>query len=371
MTSLAAVGPSPGEGPAVAARPNTQSAPRSTVIVVNYNGGQDLSRCLESLQEVQGDFEILVVDNGSTDGSAEFVAGSFPGVRVLRNETNLGFGAAANLGGRLARGEFLAFLNPDCVVGPGWLEALLAALDAHPEAGLATSKILLLTDPGRINTCGNTIHCTGLTLCRGMEQESTAFDQVEEVDAVSGAAFCIQRELFERLGGFDPGFFLYLEDTDLSWRARLAGYCCLYVPGSLAYHGYRLRFGPQKTYYEERNRYQMLLKGLRWPTLFLLLPALLLGEVVTWGFVLLRERRGPGNKGRAYAWILGHWRQVMVERGRAQALRQVQDRTLLARSTHRLDWEQVTGRGTARLAHVVLDPLFFVAHRLALALMWW
>ena len=371
MDDLTTVRQGPGLYQVGASQPCPETTPRTTVIVVNYNGGADLPRCLQSLQTARGDFEILVVDNASTDGSAACAAGLVPGLRLVRNEANLGFGAAGNVGKCWARGEYLAFLNPDSVVDPGWLEALVAALDANPQAGLATSKILLLAEPERINACGTEIHCTGLTLCLGMGRAGTAFDRVEEVDAVSGAAFAIRRTLFERLGGFDPCFFLYFEDVDLSWRARLAGSCCLYVPGSVVYHDYQLCFGPQKTFYEERNRYLMLLKGLRWPTLLLLLPTLLLGEVVTWGFVFLRDRRRLGNKIRAYAWILQHWRQVMAERSRVQELRQVRDRALLARCTHRLDLEQVTGGIVARLGHLVLDPLFFAAHRLALALMWW
>ena len=92
-----------------------------------------------------------------------------------------------------------------------------------------------------------------------------------------------------------------MEDTDLSWRARLAGYRCLYVPTSIVYHEYTLRFGPRKIFYQERNRYLMLLKGAHWATLLVLLPALLLAEVVTWGFVLAQDRRRLANKARAYA----------------------------------------------------------------------
>ena len=269
------------------------------------------------------------------------------------------------------KGKYLAFLNPDTVVEPGWLEALIAALEADPQAGLATSKILLLADPGRINTCGNEMHCTGLTLCRGMGMDRSTFTDLVEVGAVSGAAFVIRKDVFEALGGFDEAFFLYMEDTELSWRARLAGYKCVYVPSSVVYHDYTLRFGPKKAFYQERNRYLMLLKGLRWRTLLVLLPALLVAEVMTWGFVLLRERRRLANKLRAYAWIVKHWGEVAESRRQVQAMRRVRDRDLIARCTHRLAYEQ-TGSGLiARLAHLVFDPLFFVLHRLALALIWW
>ncbi len=347
-------------------------APRASIVVVNYNSRGYLEACLRSLLgEENRDREIVVVDNASTDGSAEYVEQTFPEARVVRNEDNAGYGQGCNVGARHARGQILAFLNPDVTVEPGWLAPLIAALESDPGVGLVTSKILLMSDPKRTNTCGNDVHCTGLTLCRGLGMDSDAFAEPEEVDAVSGAAFAVRRETFEALGGFDGQFFMYMEDTDLSWRARLAGYRCMCIPDSIVHHDYSLRFGPRKTFYQERNRYLMLLKSLRWGTLLALLPALLLGEVVTWGFALLRERRNLGNKWRAYVWTLRHWGQIMEARRATQSLRRVRDRELIARCTHRLAFEQ-TGPGfVVRTAHLVFDPLFFLLHRLALALVWW
>lgn len=361
------------DGQAASAGGSTRSAPPSaSVIVVNYNGRCHLEKCIPSLlSDNRAGYEFILVDNGSTDGSAAYVERVFPGVRVIRSEANLGFGQGANLGAREAKGRYLAFLNQDTIVESGWLEALTTALEADTRAGLATSKVLLISNRQWINTCGNTVHCTGLTMCRGMGMAHTAFTDTEEVDAVSGAAFAIRRDLFESLGGFDDAFFLYMEDTDLSWRARLAGHRCICVPSSIVLHDYALRFGPERTFYQERNRYLMLLKSLRWRTLLVLLPALLLSEAVTWGFVLYGERQRLTSKLRAYAWVVGHWGDVMTSRQQAQVLRRVRDRDLLSRCDYRLAYEQVAGSVVARLAHLLFDPLFFLLHRLALALLRW
>lgn len=346
--------------------------PRASIVIVNYNGREDLARCLRSLAQAgHADDEIIVVDNASTDGSAAMVEAQFPQARLLRSPRNLGFGDGNNLGAGHARGAYLAFLNPDTEVAPGWLDALLAALTETPGAGLATPKILLREDPQRINTCGNDLHLSGLALCRGLGQGRDELADRTAVGAVSGAAFAMRRELFYRLGGFDGSFFLYMEDTDLSWRARLAGYTCLYVPESVVYHRYALRFGPDKTYYQERNRYLMLLKGLRWPSLLLLLPALLLAEVVTWGYILLDDRPRWRNKLRAYGYILRHWPAIMAERRRVQAGRGATDRTLLRQTTHRLAYEQTGASLAATLAHGVFDPLFLLFRQTALATMCW
>lgn len=198
-----------------------------------------------------------------------------------------------------------------------------------------------------------------------------AFAEVEEVASVSGAAFAVRKDVFEKLGGFDADFFLYMEDVDLSLRARLAGYRVLYVPCSVVYHNYALHFGPQKTLYQERNRYFVLLKSLRWRTLLALLPALLLAEVVTWGFVLLRDRRYPFNKFHAYALVVAHWNDIMKKRRRVQALRQLSDRDLIAQCAHQLAYEQTGSDVFVWLAHMVLDPLFCLFRRLAMLLVRW
>ena len=348
------------------------TVPRASVIIVNYNSGHHLERCLPSLlREAGGDSEVILVDNASVDGSTEYVESMFPEVMVIRNQANRGFGHGSNVGARRAKGAHLAFLNPDTVVEAGWLGTLVEALEADPQVGLATSKILLLADPGRINTCGNEMHYTGLTLCRGLGMDHEAYSEPAEVSAVSGAAFAVRKDVYEALGGFDESFFLYMEDTDLSWRARLAGYKCLYVSQSVVHHDYGLHFGPDKTLYQERNRYLMLLKGLRWRTLLILLPALAIAEVITWSFVLLRERRHRTNKLRAYAWIVTHWGQVMRSRRQAQSMRKVPDRDLIADCTHRLAYDQ-TGEGIgARLAQRVFDPLFYILQRVALAVIRW
>lgn len=308
----------------------------------------------------------MLVDNASTDGSAEYVKETFPRVRVIRSRQNLGFGLANNLGAREASGEYLAFLNPDTAVEPGWLEALLAALDSDPTIGLVTSKILQMDAPDRVSGCGNQVHCSGLTLGRGMGLDRDAFQEMEEVAAISGASFATRRHVFEAVGGFDGDFFMYVEDTDLSFRTWLSGYRLVHVPQSVVYHDYALHFGPRKTFYQERNRYLMLLKNLRWATLLFSLPALLLAELVTWGFVLLREKKHVRNKLDAYWWVVSHWSEIMAKRQQVQALRQATDGDLLRRMTHRLAYEQTGGGVLSALAHVIFDPLFFLCHQFAL-----
>jgi GT2 family glycosyltransferase len=228
-----------------------------------------------------------------------------------------------------------------------------------------------MSNPQKLNTCGNNVHISGITMCRGMNSSPEEYSETAEVAAVSGAAFAIRRGLFEQVGGFNENFFIYMEETALSLETWLRGWRCLYVPSSVLAHDYALRFGPRKTLFQERNRYMMLLQLYRWPTLLLLLPALLLAEVVTWGFVLLHDRANWRNKFKAYGALLSNWSAISAKRRINQTQRKVKDRALLKLTTFRLDFGQVSNSTLSRLASAVFDPLFWLTRAFMLMFVWW
>lgn len=339
---------------------------RASVIIITHNSRAYLEACLESvLSECAPHDELIVVDNGSTDGGADFVRARYPAVRLIHNR-NTGYAGGCNRGAAVAQGETLVFLNPDTVLDPGALTALIAPLRITSDVALTTACIVHLRHPERINTCGNTIHCTGLTYCRGAGQPWSNLATSVEVDAVSGAAFAIRRTVFEELGGFDERFRMYVEDTDLSWRARLAGYRCLYVADAIVKHDYRLSYSPAKAFYLDRNRHLMLLKNLGGTTYLRLLPGLLLGELATWGFLLLKGPRYWSVKLRVYGWLWLQRREIAAARREVQALRRRSDRVIVERMTHRLEFNQLAGRTVARVAGLLFHPAFKLARRIAL-----
>ncbi|MBN2387840.1 MAG: glycosyltransferase family 2 protein [Anaerolineales bacterium] len=345
---------------------------RASVIIVGYNSRRHLEYGLAGIVASLGaQDELILVDNASSDGSADWVRQAFPSVQLVVSKANLGFGGANNLGVERACGEFVVFINPDTSVDPGWLEALLQALQDDPQVQLATSRIVLMDDPATINACGNDVHLSGITLCRGMGQPADEFALPGSVGAVSGAAFGMRRNLFLELDGYDADFFLYMEDTDLALRARLVGAQSVYVPSSIVRHAYTLRFGPSKVFYQERNRYLMLLKLYRWGTLLVLLPVFLLGEIVTWGYVLLRERSRPGNKLRAYGWVLVNWKSIMAKRRQVQRLRRIPDRELVGMMVTRLEVTQVDPGWLGRAANGVFSAFFAVLKQWSLLWIWW
>jgi GT2 family glycosyltransferase len=328
---------------------------RASIIIVSYNGRQYLEGCLSSLRSDMRDGEVIVVDNASTDGSVEWLQTHFPEVRLICNPRNRGFAAACNQGAEAARGEVLVFLNQDTRVAPGWLAPLVGALEEGEKVGLTTSKVLLMSHPGRIHLCGQDVHYTGLVFSRGFYLPESEFNHPEEVGAVSGASFAIKRDVWEILGGFDEAFYMYYEETDLCWRAQLMGYRCRFVPGSVVDHDYQPGVtSTARFYYATRNRVIMLLKNWGCATLFLLIPVLLLTELVEVSMAARQGWVGIHTKLRASFWILKHFTTVLRQREAAQSLRSIPDSEILESRTGCLTPVETP---TSPLLCLVLTPL--------------
>jgi GT2 family glycosyltransferase len=331
------------------------AAPSASVIIVNTDELHHLRRCLPSvMRQSHQDYEVLVVDNASTDGSVQWLRKEFPQVRVVQNDTNLGYTGANNVGFNQARGSYLAVLNP------------LLPLQDDRSIGLTTSKVMFMGEPDKINTCGNMVTFAGMAFCLGMGQPSAQFQQSREVASVSGAAFAIRRDVLEEIGDFEERFFIYLEDTDLSWRARVAGYRCLFVSTSIAYHDYAMRFSPAKYFREECNRHFMLLKNLEGQSLLVLWPSLLVGEAMAWGYAFYGGIHYLKAKLRSYKWIVKNVQEIRSARAGVQSLRRVPDRSIVNGFVHRIPFEQLVGRRLATILDVVFTPMLFVTSRLAL-----
>jgi GT2 family glycosyltransferase len=210
----------------------------TSVIVVNWNRKDLLRKCLESLAgQKKCDLEIIVVDNGSTDGSPAMTASDFPAVHLIRNSDNRGFCGANNQGIAAARGEFIALLNNDAEAEPTWAAALKKALTDHPAAGMAASKILVYENPRRIDKVGHLIFPDGQNRGRGTGAlDDGQFDRIEEVLWPDGCAAMYRKVMLDRIGGFDEDFFAYADDADLGLRARIAGWSCIYTPHAIVRH---------------------------------------------------------------------------------------------------------------------------------------
>lgn len=347
--------------------------PTATVIVVAYNGRHYLESCLGSVESQLGaGDELIVVDNASADGGPDLLRVRFPRVVLIENAENFGFAVACNQGATQARGDVLIFLNQDTQVKPGWLRALLCGLQEGNATDLATSKITLMSRPDHIQLCGQDVHFTGLVFSRGFGSPSSSMEVPAEVSAVAGASFAIRRDLWQALGGFDETLYMYYEETDLSWRARLRGYHSGYVPGSVVHHDYApARPNLSRFYYTARNRYLLILKNWRLRTLLLLLPGLALAEAVDWFLALAMGGQGLRAKARANGWLLRRPGQIRAQRAAAQAGRTVSDAVILAERGYRLTPLETVLGPVGKAAVAVCNALFQINHRFALALCRW
>ncbi|HEV7666032.1 MAG TPA: glycosyltransferase family 2 protein, partial [Chloroflexota bacterium] len=315
-------------------------------------------------------FDVIVVDNASSDGTADFVRHEFPQARLIESPINGGYGAGNNVGAAAAAGEVLAFLNPDAVPEPDWLTHLAGAMQRQSQQ-FATSMIVLQSDPARLNSGGNLIHYLGLSYCRGLNALRATHHRQEFVSGASGAACAISRTLFERIGGFDESFFLYHDDVDLSLRALLAGARCLYVPDAVVAHDYDLSVPPMKWGWIEAHRYAILLKVFRLRTLLVLLPALVAMDLITLTYLATRGSPFVVAKLRSYAWVLRHASSVRAGRSRAQRTRAVSDREMLATLADQIPFEQLTAPLLAAVARLLVDPIFRLYRRLSLSIIAW
>jgi len=228
-----------------------------SVVIVNWNGKKFIAECLAGLRnQTHKDHSIIMVDNASQDGSLEYVQKHYPEVKPVALGKNLGFAAANNIAIKSMNTEYVALLNPDTVPDPCWLENLLKALENHPEAGMAASKMLLYDRPNIIDRAGDVYTTAATALLHGRGEPSENFNKMEWVFGACAGAALYRTRMLHDIGFFDEDFFLLYEDVDLSFRAQLMGYKCLYVPEAIVYHKASASIGydsPISVYYSHRN----------------------------------------------------------------------------------------------------------------------
>lgn len=237
----------------------------TTVIIPNWNTRCWLPGCLDGLRKQRyRDFRIILVDNGSTDGSVPFVQQHYPEVQVLAFKSNRGFAPAVNAGVRQTRSPYVALLNADTIPQPGWLLHLVEAIKSAPDVGCVASKMLSLENPSVIDDAGDVFSWYGSARKRGQGEPAERYNRSEEVLSACAGAALYRRTMLEELGGFDEAFISYLEDIDLGLRARLLGYRCLYVPEAEVLHqGHGAGIARSRyVYLMTRNRLAVLTKNI-------------------------------------------------------------------------------------------------------------
>jgi GT2 family glycosyltransferase len=281
-----------------------RAEPAVSVVIPSRNGASPrdgltyLEMVLGTLEEQSfRDFDVTVVDNGSTDGSVEYLRSSWPRVHVVELSENAGFPTAINRGVHASRGRYVALLNNDVELSPDWLEQLVAELDADPAVGFVTGKIMRYDDRDVIEQAGHDFYTCGRFEPRGLdERDGGQYDERRPTAVVTAAAALYRREALTEAGDFDEDYFLYCEDGDVCLRMLLRGYTGLYVPEPRAFHVRGGTIGARSDlprYYLVRNSLVTLLKDLPGTLLLRSLPKIAL---YNWGTLSAARRDGQGRR---------------------------------------------------------------------------
>lgn len=298
------------------------SAPPVSVIIVAYESRAVLTRCLQDLKaQTFRDFEVLLVDNGSSDQAAQTAARADPSIQLIETGANLGFAEANNRAARRAQGRWLALLNPDAFAEPDWLERLMAATDRWPEVRCFSSLQVAADDATRLDGAGDAMTIMGLPYRMGYRRPRPGTIMEGEIFSPCGAAMLVERETFLGLGGFEPAFFSYCEDVDFGWRLRSRGGSVRLVPDAIVHHVGSSTLGARSDFalfHGFRNRLWCVARNAPAALLPLMLPLHLMATLVLLAGCIIRGEGGPALKGLAGALPeLGRMR-ASVDRGHAR-----------------------------------------------------
>lgn len=333
----------------------------ASIIIVSFNGKQFIKDCLNSIyRQTYRKFEVIVVDNASTDGSADFIKSKYPKVKLIRSETNLGFASANNLGIRKSKGEYIVLLNQDTAVHKDWLKELVNGVNKE-NVGACQSKILFFNKRNVINTSGTIANYLGFGWCGDYNKPDEGLEEAE-ITFPSGSSVIFKKEVLNKTGLFDDNFFMYYEDSDLGWRIRLLGYKITRAPLSVMYHKYKFeseedRFKKKikdrkKIFYHERNRIVTILKNYEAKTLFLILPPLILTEV---GVLFYSLKKGWFfEKLRTYYWIATNIEDILEKRKHVQKTRKILDKEIVKYFTDKMESEEAENN---ILLNYLLNPI--------------
>ncbi|HIY01632.1 MAG TPA: glycosyltransferase family 2 protein [Candidatus Blautia faecipullorum] len=253
-----------------------------SVIIPNFNGIAFLDSVLGSLEgQTTQNFEVILVDNGSSDGSCSFVAGSYPWVHILELPENFGFCRAVNEGIRASKAPYVLLLNNDTEVTEDFVEQMLAALKRHKNAFSCGAKMVQYHDRDKLDDAGNFYCALGWSYARGKGKDVHTYKKEERVFAACGGAAIYRKRILEQIGCFDEEHFAYLEDIDIGYRARIYGYENWYAPEAVVYHvgsgTSGSRYNQFKTRYSSRNNIYLIYKNMPFLQILLNLPFLIAG----------------------------------------------------------------------------------------------
>lgn len=342
------------------------------VIIVSYNGREYWPELMPGLLDEQYrdfDIELLVVDNNSSDASADYLARHYPSVKILRQNKNLGFVGANNIGYQYAKevgADYIYLLNQDTIISPGFLRPLYDFAKKN-KFGSLQSKLRLWPEQEKINTIGNAIHFLGFGYGQGAGHIDKNNQEITKINYASGAGVFLSMRALEDLGYlFDETMFMYLEDLDLGWSLDLLGYDSYLIPNSIVYHKYEFKRSMRQFFWFERNRLWLMLKNYKLATLILILPAFLVMEIGQIFFALLNKRFWQKIKGYSFLFNPLELKKLFKKRNYIQKKRIRSDRQVVGNFTGLILFQPLD-----MLALKIANLFFFVYWKIIKIFIFW
>lgn len=262
-----------------------------TVIIPNYNGKTFLEKCFESLMNQNHSLDVIIIDNASQDGSVDYIRGNYPEFTLIENSKNLGFAAAVNQGIKASNSKYILLLNTDIELRPDFILSLLKCIKKDENIFAVSSKMIQYHDPTKMDDAGDEYTILGWTRRVGYGKSPEKYVQKREVFSACAGAAIYRRSILEEIGYFDENFFAYMEDVDISYRARINGYKCFYCPDAVLYHVGSMtsgsRYNEFKIRLAARNNVYVPYKNMPWPQLIANAPFLFIGYLIKYFFFTL------------------------------------------------------------------------------------
>ena len=333
--------------------------PLVSIVVLNYNAGELLLNCIESIKKSSyKNLEIIVVDNISTDKSQKICKEKHPDIKLIQNNKNFGYCEGNNIGIREAKGDYIIILNPDTIVESNWIEELISAYNKFGE-GLYQPKHLSLNEKTVYMSAGNMLNIFGFGYAREKgNKDENQFNKIEEISYASGTCLFTSSNVLKKVGLFDPFIFLYHDDLDLGWRASQLGIKSYYVPTSIIYHAesYSLKWNAEKFYWLERNRKYCILTHYSKQTYSKIFPKLLAVDFFVWIFYLTKGFLG--SKIRAELDIIKNRKAIKIKYEELENKKIISDNELITKFSDSLHVpSNVTGKNANSVFNSMIQRL--------------
>ncbi len=340
-----------------------------TIVIVTYNARQYLPECLSSVYHQnypKNLVKIVVIDNDSSDNTIEYLKSNYPEIKVIANRHNAGFAKANNQGWFLAEkngSDCLALLNQDTIVEPNWLLRMSKILEHDEKVAIVQPKLLLYPEKDLINSFGNSIHFLGFAFCnKYREKNNQSITTPFELPYASGAACLIRMSALEKIGLFNSDLFMYHEDVDLGWRARLAGYKVMLDPLAVVWHKYNYSKAKYKFYYMDRNRFIVMFANYRLATVIVFLPVLVVMEL---GIFLFSIKNGWfKEKIKGYGWLWANMKKVVERKLNSSEIRKVSDRKILSQFVGAIKFQELDNPILKFVVNPITQAYFWVASKI-------